>query len=76
MCLGVSLDVCVCVECVIYVIFCYFSGFCNNCRFLILSPKNFPRKFGRTCFCHFIRKIFVIQQLCIEVNILRFMLSI
>ena len=50
---------CVCV-CVCYS--CYFSGFCNNCSFLILSPKIFPRKFGQMCFCHFTRKIFVVQQ--------------
>ena len=43
---------CVCVE----YVNCYFSGFCNKCRFLILSPKIFPRKFGRMCFCHLTRK--------------------
>ena len=49
---------CVCVECVI----CYFSGFFNNCRFFILSPKTFQHIFGQMCFCHFTRKIFFVQQ--------------
>ena len=70
-CLGMGLSVesgclsvfryvfgCVCV----CVLSCYFLGFCNNCRFLILSPKIFSRKFGQMCFYHFTRKIFVVQQ--------------
>ena len=74
-CLGVCLSVfrcvfgCVCLECVIYAIFQVSVTivdflFCHlyNCRFLILSPKIFPRKFGQMCFCHFTRRIFVVRQ--------------